>query len=125
MQLLDEYSAVHAINLLSARENSSEAVLSAAYSAHIRTARSAGSAAGLGNIGITHFDFHQVVKISGHDSVREIRREPGVRDGIDDFGFTSVDLTLNEVVTSQKGVFRTNCLDWCISLFRLQFPVPD
>lgn len=33
----------------------------------------------------------------------------------DRFGFTMCDISLNEVVIGQKGVFRTNCLDWQVS----------
>ncbi|KAF8341266.1 DNase I-like protein [Cantharellus anzutake] len=109
MQLAEEYSAVHAINLLGTKEN--EAILSEAYAAHIQAAARAPESATPGKIGITHFDFHQSVRIGGHDSVREIRRLPGVKDGIEDYGYTVVDLALNEVILRQKGVFRTNCLD--------------
>ena len=41
-----------------------------------------------------------------------IRRNPGVIDGIDNFGFTTVELGSNELIMRQHGVFRTNCLDW-------------
>ena len=68
-QLIEEYTAVHAINLLGTKEN--EAILSHAYAQHLHAARSAV----FGNdIGITNFDFHAVVRIGGHDSVmRELR----------------------------------------------------
>lgn len=82
-------------------------------------------------VGITHYDFHNQVKLGGHDSVVEIRyirkvfswrnegliayitrRLPGIRSSIDMFGFTTVDASGDESVTEQQGVFRTNCLDW-------------
>lgn len=66
-QLGDEYGAVHAINLLGTREN--EATLTEAYSAHLRALQATG---GL-DLGITHYDFHNHVKLTGHDSVIEIR----------------------------------------------------
>jgi synaptojanin len=62
-QLIDQYSAVHAINLLGNREN--EAILTSAYSQHLKTGRAAGSEA----IGLTNFDFHSAVRALGHDSV--------------------------------------------------------
>jgi len=67
-QVTEEYGAAHAINLLGSKEN--EAILSAAYDRHLQLARDA-----LGNnVGITHFDFHNQVRIGGHDSVmRELR----------------------------------------------------
>ena len=68
MQLTEEYGAMHAINLLGNKEN--EAVLSSAYTRHLHSAQMA-----MGdNVGITHFDFHNAVRIGGHESViREIR----------------------------------------------------
>ena len=124
-QLTEEYGAVHAINLLGTKEN--EAILSEAYSAHIKAAARASDSAALSSVGITHFDFHQSVRMGGHESVREIRRLPGVKNGIEDFGYTIVDQALNEAVLRQRGVFRTNCLDWyvrkyCYDLHSLKHP---
>ena len=36
-------------------------------------------------------------------------------DNIDRFGFTMCDVGTDEIITEQKGVFRTNCLDWYVS----------
>lgn len=114
LQLTDEYDAIHAINLLGTKEN--EAILSETYTAHIKAAGTASSAPTENKVGLTHFDFHQAVRAAGHESVaRELKRLPGVQNGIDDFGFCTVDVGANEVVTQQKGVFRTNCLDWLVS----------
>lgn len=66
-QLGEEYGAIHAINLLGTREN--EATLTEAYSAHLRALQ---ATVGL-DLGITHYDFHNHVKLTGHDSVIEIR----------------------------------------------------
>lgn len=110
LQLTDEYSAVHAINLLGTKEN--EQILSDAYTQHIRAGVGSIESPAQGKAGITHFDFHQSVRVGGHDSVREIRRMPGVKEGIEDYSYTTIDHSLNEIVTAQKGVFRTNCLDW-------------
>ena len=67
LQLTQEYGPTHAINLLGSKEN--EAVLTAAYARHVQLADSV-----LGDaIGITHLDFHAVVKLGGHDSlIREL-----------------------------------------------------
>ncbi|KAF8504208.1 DNase I-like protein [Gautieria morchelliformis] len=105
-QLIDQYSAVHAINLLGSREN--EAILTSAYSQHLKTGRAAGSEA----IGLTNFDFHSTVRALGHDSVpRELGRMDGIQRAMDQFGWTICDLILGEIVAYQTGVFRTNCLD--------------
>ena len=44
------------------------------------------------------------------------RRLESVVDNIDRFGFTMADAPSNEIITEQKGIFRTNCLDWCVAL---------
>ncbi|KAH9844079.1 DNase I-like protein [Rhodofomes roseus] len=106
MQLIEEFGSMHAINLLGSKEN--EAILTAAYARHLQSARTA-----MGDtVGITHFDFHNAVKIGGHESVfREIRRLENIADHIDKFGFCMTDASTDELITEQRGVFRTNCLD--------------
>ncbi|TFK55545.1 DNase I-like protein [Heliocybe sulcata] len=105
-QLTEEYSAAHAVNLLGTKEN--EANLTAAYARHMQIAHAVfGSDAG-----ITHFDFHNAVRTGGHDSiVRDLRRLESISDNMDRFGFTMCDSATDEIITEQKGVFRTNCLD--------------
>jgi hypothetical protein len=67
VQLVEDYGAVHAINLLGTKEN--EASLTLAYTQHLQIAKGA-----LGDdLGITNFDFHNAVRIGGHDSVRDLR----------------------------------------------------
>lgn len=61
--LIEEYSAVHAINLLGTKEN--EAILANSYAQHLHAARAV-----FGNdIGMTRFDFHAAVRIGGHENV--------------------------------------------------------
>ncbi|KAL1680770.1 SacI homology domain-containing protein [Schizophyllum commune] len=106
-QLVEEYNGtVHAINLLGTKEN--EAILTAAYVRHVQAARN-----GLGDVlRITNYDFHNAVRIGGHDSVvRDLRRLESITDDVDGFGFTMCDASVDEIVTEQKGIFRTNCLD--------------
>ncbi|KAG6880180.1 hypothetical protein C0992_004632 [Termitomyces sp. T32_za158] len=104
--VMEEYGAVHAINLLGSKEN--EQSLTTAYGRHLQTARGV-----MGDdLAITHFDFHNVVKFGGHDSViREMRRLETIVDHLDRFGFTMCNANSDEIITEQKGVFRTNCLD--------------
>lgn len=106
LQLMEEYGSLHAVNLLGQKEN--EASLTNAYAHHLARARNV-----LGDeLGITHFDFHNQVRVGGHDSVmRELVRIESIKDHIDKFGFTMCDADTDEIVTDQKGVFRTNCLD--------------
>ncbi|KAF7355511.1 Inositol polyphosphate phosphatase [Mycena sanguinolenta] len=105
-QLAEEYGSIHAMNLLGTKEN--ETSLTNAYSRHLLIARTA-----LGDdLYITHFDFHNAVKSGGHDSVfRDIRRMSSVTDHVDSYGFTMSDASADDLVTEQKGIFRTNCLD--------------
>ncbi|KAI0040646.1 DNase I-like protein [Auriscalpium vulgare] len=105
-QLTEEYGATHAINLLGSKDH--EASLTTAYARHLQLAKGVWG----DDVGITHFDFHHAVRVSGHDSVvRDLRRLDGVGDNTDRFGFTMCDASTDEVITEQKGVFRTNCLD--------------
>uniref|UniRef100_A0A0W0EZ96 phosphoinositide 5-phosphatase n=1 Tax=Moniliophthora roreri TaxID=221103 RepID=A0A0W0EZ96_MONRR len=105
-QLTEEYGAVHAINLLGTKEN--EAILTNAYDRHLQIART-----GLADsLNITHFDFHNQVRVGGHDSVvRELRRMESIADDMEKFGYTLCDSSSDEIVTEQRGIFRTNCLD--------------
>ncbi|KAJ7178924.1 inositol polyphosphate phosphatase [Mycena filopes] len=105
-QLAEEYGSVHAINLLGTKEN--EASLTNAYGRHLQIARAA-----LGeDLYITHFDFHNAVRVGGHDSViRDLRRLDSVTNHVDSYGFTMCDAKTDDLVTEQKGIFRTNCLD--------------
>lgn len=59
---------MHAINLLGTKEN--EASLTNAYARHLHIARGA-----LGDdLSITHYDFHNAVRVGGHDAViRDLR----------------------------------------------------
>ncbi|EIN10872.1 inositol polyphosphate phosphatase [Punctularia strigosozonata HHB-11173 SS5] len=105
-QLTEEYGPAHAINLLGTKEN--EASLTTEYARHMRAAQTIFGE----DVGITHFDFHNAVRVGGHESIiRDLRRLDGVRENIDRFGFSMCDSTSGEIITEQKGIFRTNCLD--------------
>ncbi|KAI9462024.1 SacI homology domain-containing protein [Russula earlei] len=104
--LTEQYGYIHAINLLGSKD--AEASLTAAYARHLQTAKGVWG----DDIGITHYDFHQAVRMAGHDNVmRDLTRLSSVADNMDRFGFTMCDATSDEIITEQKGVFRTNCLD--------------
>ncbi|KAK2466082.1 hypothetical protein APHAL10511_001724 [Amanita phalloides] len=106
LQLMEEYGAVHAINLLGSKEN--EALLTSTYDRHMQIARSDFP----DDLSISHFDFHAAVKLVGHDNVvRDLRRLEGVSGHVDRFGFSLCDASMNEIITEQRGIFRTNCID--------------
>ena len=62
-QIIDEYGSVHAINLLGTKD--AEATLTHTYARHLQAAKSIWGS----DIGITHFDFHNAVRLGGHESV--------------------------------------------------------
>ena len=69
-QIIDEYGSVHAINLLGTKD--AEAALSHAYTRNLQAAKSIWGS----DIGITHFDFHNAVRLGGHESViRDLKYE--------------------------------------------------
>ena len=71
--LTEQYGYVHSINLLGSKD--AEASLTAAYARHLQTAKAVWG----DDIDITHYDFHQAVRVSGHDSVmRDLRHVPGL-----------------------------------------------
>lgn len=126
--MTEQYGYVHAINLLGTKD--AEASLTAAYARHLQIAKGVWG----DDIDITHYDFHQAVRVAGHDNVmrdfrfvskaaafsvffrqanvRWYRRLNSVSDNIDRFGFTMCDASSEDMITEQKGIFRTNCLDW-------------
>lgn len=67
-----------------------------------------------GTLDYTPYDFHAAVRVHGNDCVRV---DLGTRitemvHSTERFGWTVVDATTGEVIEKQRGVFRTNCLDW-------------
>ena len=66
--LTEQYGYVQAINLLGSKD--AEANLTAAYARHLHIAKGVYGE----DIGITHYDFHQAVRVGGHDNVmRDLR----------------------------------------------------
>ena len=51
-------------------------------------------------------------------TLRSDSRQESIMDHLDLYGFTMADAGSNEVITQQKGVFRTNCLDWYVLVMR-------
>lgn len=107
-QLIDEYGAVHVINLLGQKEG--ETLISSAYNQHLQnTIHATGDYA---DIGVTNFDFHGEVRMRGHDSlISTVPRLDGVRRSSEHFGFLTCSFDSDEPIMEQRGIFRTNCLD--------------
>lgn len=123
LELLSEYSSIHAINLLGQKD--AESMLSQAYSSHLTSLKCAldkappeekerMNAAPRGTLELSPYDFHSAVRLGGHDKVRydldrSLREVVSSRER---FGWTVVDMDNGDVVEEQQGVFRVNCLDW-------------
>lgn len=92
-----------------------EVVLSTSYNDHLKAYGRSKPLPPL--VAMTNFDFHGAVRVGGAESVRSgIRSLPAVRDAIEGFGWTLIDAAASgeaHVLEEQRGVFRTNCLDWC------------
>jgi gamma-glutamylcysteine synthetase len=63
---------------------------------------------------LTPYDFHQVVKMQGHEAVR-YDMGTRIRDVVRSrkrFGWTAVERDTGRMVKVQQGTYRVNCLDW-------------
>jgi hypothetical protein len=56
------------------------------------------------------------------NAARLDRNMESIGDHVDRFGFAMCDAASDEIITDQKGVFRTNCLDWLVRLSFFFFP---
>lgn len=105
--LLQQYSTVDAINLLS---HSREGELSLSHAYHERI-----KAFGRDEAKMIHFDLHQRAKLGGLDAVRlQLMSDPAIGGRIEQMGYFLATISPDaepEVVTRQGGVFRVNCLD--------------
>lgn len=113
MELIEQYHAVHAVNLLGQKD--AESMLSLAYSDHLKNLKRALEEQGQGNeIDLTPYDFHTVVRLQGHEAVRfdmGTRLREVVRSR-HEYGWNAIDAESGELIQRQEGVFRVNCLDW-------------
>ena len=98
-------------------------MLSSAYSDHCRALQQTLQEVPVdekdaeGSLNYTSYDFHAQVKAGGNDQVRyDFERSlHEVVKSMEDFGWTAINAS-GETVESQRGVFRTNCLDWYVLL---------
>lgn len=98
-------------------------MLSSAYSDHVKQLKgtldqstSAGEKDLLNgaSLSLTPYDFHAAIRIGGHESVKYDFQNKlhEVIHSAEDFGWTAVDTSSGQIIEQQRGVFRTNCLDW-------------
>lgn len=120
--LVDKYGAAHVVNLLSDMKTS-EMELTHLYQQHLKNSplydQGEQNQDVPGLIHCTNYDFHTQTKTGGYDEAQNIRRF--VNSSANSFNyFYMVDDSHHsekqptndpQVITQQKGVFRTNCLD--------------
>jgi hypothetical protein len=112
--LLLTYPKAHIMNLLGTRDH--EAALTQAYEGHLRQAM-ANDPIFRDGLAMTNFDFHSRARLGGIETIGDqIKQEVRLAGTSDDFGYCLVDVgekgQFTNIVSSQSGVFRTNCLDW-------------
>ena len=112
--LLSHYPKVHILNLLGTRDH--EALLTKAYEDHLMQTISNDTTVAR-NVEMSNFDFHARARAGGIETLPDqLKREDRVTNTSDMFGYCLVTIgekgEFRDVVVSQEGVFRTNCLDW-------------
>ncbi|RCI06421.1 inositol polyphosphate 5-phosphatase, partial [Rhizopus stolonifer] len=104
-ELLDRYHGVSNINLLSQKETSAgESVLSHAFNTAVQQLNY-----GQDLVRMVNFDLHAECRGGNYDNVAILMRD--IRDSIEEYGFFLMDTEDNLIICTQKGVFRTNCMD--------------
>lgn len=126
LDLLEHYHSIHAVNLLGQRD--AESMLSVAYSDHLAELKTTldhtpqsekqdmTASTSKQTLNLTPYDFHAVVREHGHDAVKYDFSTgiPEVARSLDEFGWTTIDISSGQVIEQQEGAFRVNCLDWWV-----------
>lgn len=102
--LIDNYGAVHIVNLLSQSAKQAESTLGPAYSNHLEGMPPEEHR----QVYLTNFDFHAV---TGGDFRLANNIRPLLMAAAEEFAYYLEDSTTKSIVLEQMGVFRTNCLD--------------
>lgn len=103
-KLIDAFQNVQIVNLLSQVPGNPEAEIFACYKSAVFQ-----QGCILKNVVYGDFDFKAIVKRDEYDKLDGLLSK--FRAVSDQFGYTHYDSQLNTVVETQRGVFRTNCLD--------------
>ncbi|CDS10954.1 hypothetical protein LRAMOSA03219 [Lichtheimia ramosa] len=103
-ELIDRYHSVCAINLLSQRENSDEAMLGSTYGSAVSQLNMPQT-----KVKMINFDLHAECRGANYDNVSLLLNN--ARHYLDDHGYFLMDTTDNHIICTQSGVFRTNCMD--------------
>lgn len=99
--LAQRYGGIHIINLLSQRENSTEATLSQRYERLVADSRT--------KVYFTSFDFHAMCKNNQFEPAKQLISQLGSQ--LRNHSYFLFDLRQEELLSKQTGIMRTNCLD--------------
>lgn len=102
-ELLDRYQSICNINLLSKRESSSggESVLANAFHDAVKHLDL--------QVQMVHFDVHAECRGGNYHNLAALIEQ--VRPFLDDSGYFLMATADNRIISTQQGVFRTNCMD--------------
>ncbi|KAI7900605.1 SacI homology domain-containing protein [Cokeromyces recurvatus] len=103
-ELISRYNSVSNVNLLSQRETSTagETLLSNTYNTAVERLGYSPSI-----VRMVNFDLHAECRGGNYDNVSILLKD--IRHIMDDYGFFLMDT--DEIINTQKGIFRTNCMD--------------
>src|SRR5579862_4654371 len=104
-ELQSRYGDVDMINLLGVKEG--EIVLSKEYNERIFNLNGNGVE---NRVRMKNFDFHTICKSGSYENVILLIHD--IQDRLEFFCFFLIDMETNLPIFYQKGVFRTNCVDW-------------
>lgn len=104
LRTIKKYGPVHVVNLLSTK--SSEIELSQRYKEHITRSKKFRLN---DDVFYTWFDFHRETAQEGFSGVKKV--VPFIMDSLLTSGYFAYDVKARKVISKQRGVFRTNCLD--------------
>ncbi|KAI9019211.1 SacI homology domain-containing protein [Phycomyces nitens] len=103
-ELVDRYEAVSNVNLLAERENTGESLLGNAYNTAVQQLHMPENV-----VHMVNFDLHAECKGSNYENMSLLMHK--IRKDLDTYGYFLMDPDDNQIVCTQKGVFRTNCMD--------------
>ncbi|KAI8601577.1 SacI homology domain-containing protein [Dissophora ornata] len=102
-ELIQKYKDVHILDLLGTKDQG-EVTLSQEYKSQVEDLGPL-----LKHVHTTKFDYHSQVKGGNYDQLQGLLNH--VRGDCERYGYFYHDLISNTIVQTQRGVFRTNCLD--------------
>lgn len=113
-ELVKLYGKQHIVNLLGQKEGSAELILTDAYTQHVKNLD-------MGDlVRMTHYDFHAMVKGNQFENLESLVNM--LRPSIKEYGFFLVNQKTGQIVSTQQGTFRVNCLD-CLDRYVAEITV--